>query len=84
MELVTYLGQGRGGVTPATPLKVADFSMFLGYGRDNCQTNQVHVFDTANQTWSQPAIKGTPPTPRDSHSCTTVGDNLFVFGERMG
>lgn len=30
MELVTYLGQGRGGVTPATPLKVADFSMFLG------------------------------------------------------
>lgn len=29
MELVTSLGQGRGGVTPATPLKVVDFSMFL-------------------------------------------------------
>lgn len=29
-------------------------------------------------------IKGTPPTPRDSHSCTTVGDNLFVFGGTDG
>lgn len=29
-------------------------------------------------------MKGTPPTPRDSHSCTTVGDNLFVFGGTDG
>ncbi|XP_035543495.1 tRNA wybutosine-synthesizing protein 2/3/4-like isoform X3 [Juglans regia] len=29
-------------------------------------------------------IKGTPPTPRDSHSCTTVADNLFVFGGTDG
>ncbi|XP_021674892.2 uncharacterized protein LOC110660772 isoform X2 [Hevea brasiliensis] len=58
--------------------------VFGGYGKDNCQTNQVHVFDTAMQTWSQPVIKGTPPTPRDSHSCTTVGDNLFVFGGTDG
>ncbi|KAM1322928.1 hypothetical protein PS2_015413 [Malus domestica] len=58
--------------------------VFGGYGRDNCQTNEVHVFDTATHSWSQPAIKGTPPTPRDSHSCTTVGDNLFVFGGTDG
>ncbi|KAI9117247.1 hypothetical protein K1719_011413 [Acacia pycnantha] len=58
--------------------------VFGGYGRDNCQTNLVHVFDTATQTWSQPVIKGTPPTPRDSHSCTAVGDNLFVFGGTDG
>ncbi|XP_012080405.1 kelch domain-containing protein 3 isoform X2 [Jatropha curcas] len=58
--------------------------VFGGYGKDNCQTNQVHVFDTTMQTWSQPTIKGTPPTPRDSHSCTTVGDNLFVFGGTDG
>ncbi|XP_022728743.1 uncharacterized protein LOC111284284 isoform X2 [Durio zibethinus] len=58
--------------------------VFGGYGKDNCQTNQVHVFDTAKQTWSQPVMKGTPPTPRDSHSCTTVGDNLFVFGGTDG
>ncbi|XP_044486658.1 kelch domain-containing protein 3-like isoform X2 [Mangifera indica] len=29
-------------------------------------------------------IKGMPPTPRDSHSCTTVGDNLYVFGGTDG
>ncbi|KAJ8752439.1 hypothetical protein K2173_004075 [Erythroxylum novogranatense] len=58
--------------------------VFGGYGRDNCQTNQVHVFDTAKQIWSEPVIKGTPPTPRDSHSCATVGDNLFIFGGTDG
>ncbi|MCH79986.1 RING finger protein B-like, partial [Trifolium medium] len=39
---------------------------------------------TVNQTWSQPAIKGTPPTPRDSHTCSVVGDRLFVFGGTDG
>ncbi|KAK8537633.1 hypothetical protein V6N13_096556 [Hibiscus sabdariffa] len=58
--------------------------VFGGYGKDNCQTNQVHIFDTAKQTWSQPVMKGTLPPARDSHSCTTVGDNLFVFGGTDG
>ncbi|OWM65219.1 hypothetical protein CDL15_Pgr008808 [Punica granatum] len=58
--------------------------VFGGYGQDNCQTNLVHVFDSVKQTWSQPTVKGSPPTPRDSHSCTTVGDNLFVFGGTDG
>ncbi|KAL2935373.1 Kelch domain-containing protein 3 [Bienertia sinuspersici] len=58
--------------------------VFGGYGQNNSQTNKVHVFDTDTQTWSEPAIKGTPPTPRDSHTCTTVGDNLFVFGGTDG
>lgn len=29
-------------------------------------------------------MKGTPPSARDSHSCTTIGDNLFVFGGTDG
>ncbi|KAL9372484.1 hypothetical protein Peur_034728 [Populus x canadensis] len=58
--------------------------VFGGYGKDNCQTNQVHVFDTVNQTWSQPMLNGTLPVPRDSHSCTTVGENLYVFGGTDG
>ncbi|KAL0697889.1 hypothetical protein Bca4012_054011 [Brassica carinata] len=58
--------------------------VFGGYGTDNCQTNQVHVFDAAKQIWTQPLISGTPPPPRDSHSCTTVGDNLIVFGGTDG
>jgi len=37
-----------------------------------------------SQTWSEPPVRGTPPTPRDSHTCTAVGDNLFVFGGTDG
>ncbi|KAL9148457.1 hypothetical protein ABFS82_12G042500 [Erythranthe guttata] len=58
--------------------------VFGGYGKDQCQTNQLHILDTVNMLWSEPMVKGTPPTPRDSHSCTTVGDNLFVFGGTDG
>jgi N-acetylneuraminic acid mutarotase len=29
-------------------------------------------------------LNGTPPVPRDSHTCTTVGDNLYVFGGTDG
>lgn len=58
--------------------------VFGGYGRDECQTNDVHVFDTTKQMWSKPMVKGTPPSPRDSHTCTTVGHRLFVFGGTDG
>ncbi|KAM7280527.1 hypothetical protein ACFE04_007661 [Oxalis oulophora] len=58
--------------------------VFGGYGRDNRQTNQLHVFDTAQQTWTELVARGTPPIPRDSHTCTTVDDNLFVFGGTDG
>lgn len=58
--------------------------VFGGYGKDDCQTNQVHVLDTVNRIWSEPVMKGAVPIPRDSHSCTTVGDNLFVFGGTDG
>lgn len=39
---------------------------------------------TVNRIWSEPVMKGAVPIPRDSHSCTTVGDNLFVFGGTDG
>eukprot|EP00249_Psilotum_nudum_P013942 c24589_g1_i1 orf=335-1936(-) len=58
--------------------------VFGGYGKDNRQTNDVHVFDTLKQTWSKPMVKGTPPSSRDSHSCTTVGSCLYVFGGTDG
>ncbi|KAD2805962.1 hypothetical protein R6Q59_027963 [Mikania micrantha] len=58
--------------------------VFGGYGEDNTQTNKVHVYDTATRTWIEPDMQGTLPVPRDSHSCTTVGDKLFVFGGTDG
>ncbi|KAI6683243.1 hypothetical protein NL676_029156 [Syzygium grande] len=58
--------------------------VFGGFGKDNCQTNRLHIFDTVEQTWSQPTITGTPTAPRDGHSFTNVGDNLFVSGGTDG
>ncbi|CAN4088355.1 unnamed protein product [Withania somnifera] len=58
--------------------------VFGGFGDDNRHTNKVHVFDTVNRIWSEPLTKGALPSPRDSHSCTAVGDSLFVFGGTNG
>ncbi|KAI3785649.1 hypothetical protein L1987_44773 [Smallanthus sonchifolius] len=58
--------------------------VFGGYGEDNTQTNKVHVYDTTTRTWSEPDMQGTLPVPRDSHSCTSVDDKLFVFGGTDG
>ncbi|KAL0878008.1 hypothetical protein Bca101_027714 [Brassica carinata] len=72
--------------------------VFGGCGGDGCLTNQVHVFDNCEcssddsrngfyerrKRWSELMIRGVPPSPRDSHSCTAVGDNLFVFGGSDG
>lgn len=58
--------------------------VFGGFGDDNRHTNKIHVFDTVNRMWSEPLTKGALPAPRDSHSCTTIGDNLFVFGGTNG
>lgn len=41
-------------------------------------------FLSVTRTWSEPEMKGAVPIPRDSHSCTTVGDRLFVFGGTDG
>ncbi|KAF3612084.1 hypothetical protein DY000_02045742 [Brassica cretica] len=44
----------------------------------------VVIFVAAKQIWTQPIISGTSPPPRDSHTCTTVGDSLLVFGGTDG
>ncbi|WZY98174.1 hypothetical protein YC2023_070503 [Brassica napus] len=80
-ESSCYGGPGKRWGHTCNAIKGGSFLyVFGGYGKDNCQTNQVHVFDSAKQIWTQPIISGTPPPPRDSHTCTTVGDNLLVFG----
>ncbi|EFJ13495.1 hypothetical protein SELMODRAFT_424453 [Selaginella moellendorffii] len=58
--------------------------IFGGCGRDECQTNDVHVFDIGTHTWSKPVMKGTHPSPRDSHSSMAVGSKLYVFGGTDG
>ncbi|KFQ10315.1 Kelch domain-containing protein 1, partial [Haliaeetus albicilla] len=46
--------------------------------------NDVHVFDTTTQTWSQPAIRGgDPPQPRAAHTCAVLGNKGYIFGGRV-
>ncbi|KAL1532048.1 putative protein, contains kelch repeat [Salvia divinorum] len=54
--------------------------IFGGHDGEGARTNRVSVFDTVNMVWSEPEMNGTPPTPRDGHSCISIGDDLFVFG----
>lgn len=42
--------------------------------------NDVHVFDTARNWWSQPDVLGTPPLEREGHTASVVGRNMLVFG----
>jgi N-acetylneuraminic acid mutarotase len=58
--------------------------VFGGYGKDDCQTQDIYIFDSVKQTWTKPNIKGHPPTPRDSHTCVTMGEKLYVFGGTDG
>ncbi|EFJ14743.1 hypothetical protein SELMODRAFT_423317 [Selaginella moellendorffii] len=64
--------------------KISPTVRFSGYSRDECQTNDVHVFDFGMYTWSKPVMKGTHPSPRDNHSSTAVGSKLYVFGDTNG
>ncbi|CAN1296796.1 Rab9 effector protein with kelch motifs [Linum perenne] len=54
--------------------------IFGGYGRDNCHTNQVHVFDTETLVWKELSTMGQKLPPRAGHSTVSFGKNLFVFG----
>ncbi|XP_009981780.1 PREDICTED: rab9 effector protein with kelch motifs, partial [Tauraco erythrolophus] len=45
---------------------------------------QLHVFDTATLTWSQPDTHGDPPSPRHGHVVVAVGTKLFMHGGLAG
>ncbi|XP_024523561.1 rab9 effector protein with kelch motifs [Selaginella moellendorffii] len=36
--------------------------------------------DAATNTWGKPDVFGDVPAPREGHSASLIGDNLFVFG----
>lgn len=42
--------------------------------------NDVHVYDTARNWWSQPDVLGTPPIEREGHTASAVGRSMIVFG----
>ncbi|NXD24511.1 RABEK protein, partial [Spelaeornis formosus] len=53
-------------------------------GAEPVQDQQLHVFDTATLTWSQPETRGDPPSPRHGHAVVAVGTKLFIHGGLAG
>ncbi|XP_074829755.1 rab9 effector protein with kelch motifs isoform X3 [Natator depressus] len=47
-------------------------------GAEPVKDPQLHVFDTATLTWSQPEVHGNPPSPRHGHVVVAVGTKLFI------
>ncbi|KAJ0980164.1 hypothetical protein J5N97_008419 [Dioscorea zingiberensis] len=59
--------------------------LYVFGGNDGSRnTNDVHVFDTANGKWSKPLMSGSLPSPRCNHTCSTFGDVLIIFGGADG
>ncbi|XP_077991821.1 kelch domain-containing protein 2-like [Glandiceps talaboti] len=46
---------------------------------DGC-SNQLHVYNPANESWYEPIVMGDKPLPRSGHSATPIGDKLVIFG----
>ncbi|XP_042642522.1 rab9 effector protein with kelch motifs isoform X1 [Tyto alba] len=53
-------------------------------GAEPVRDQQLHVFDTATLTWSQPDTHGDPPSPRHGHVVVAVGTKLFIHGGLAG
>lgn len=53
--------------------------MFGGYDGKEC-LNDLMVLNLKNMEWTKPNPSGTIPEPRNAHTMTRCGDQLFVFG----
>jgi len=57
--------------------------VFGGYEEDIDQFSQdVHMLDLRSMEWSHLKPKGDPPSYRDFHSATAIGNFMYVFGGR--
>ena len=55
-------------------------SVIGGRAGESTLCNDVHIFDTAKDTWSTPAVSGTPPEVRDFLSLVTFEQYIILFG----
>mmetsp|Transcript_6463 Transcript_6463/g.14921 ORF Transcript_6463/g.14921 Transcript_6463/m.14921 type:complete len:372 (-) Transcript_6463:248-1363(-) len=54
--------------------------VFGGFDDGGCVVNDVKVLNVAFWRWTEPEIKGKPPSGRESHSACGFGDQMVVFG----
>lgn len=53
--------------------------VFGGCGANSDFLSDVHVLRLADMHWSQPKCLGTEPHPRFRHTCSEVGNLLYIF-----
>ncbi|WOL11796.1 rab9 effector protein with kelch motifs-like isoform X1 [Canna indica] len=79
--------------TPPSPREshsatvVGDDKLLIFGGSGEGETNylnDVYVLDLKNMTWTSPELKGDPPAPRDSHTATSIGNKLLIYGGDCG
>ncbi|XP_070576875.1 rab9 effector protein with kelch motifs-like [Ptychodera flava] len=46
---------------------------------DGC-SNELHVYNPANENWYEPIVMGEKPCARSGHSATLIGESLVIFG----
>lgn len=57
---------------------------FLGFFQENVYKSYIVVLFSVNRIWSEPLMNGGLPSPRSGHSCTTIGNDLIMFGGTNG
>ncbi|KAF9432469.1 Negative regulator of mitotic exit [Entomortierella beljakovae] len=45
--------------------------------------DSLHVLHTARREWNKPTIQGPLPTPRHSHTGSSVGTTMYIFGGQV-
>ncbi|NXG80018.1 RABEK protein, partial [Baryphthengus martii] len=93
LEIGTWESPAVSGVQPlprtfhTSSAAVGDRLYVFGGGEKGAEPvkdQQLHVFDTATLTWSQPDTRGDPPSPRHGHVVAAVGTKLFIHGGLAG
>ncbi|ELT93982.1 hypothetical protein CAPTEDRAFT_2628 [Capitella teleta] len=57
--------------------------IFGGYVADMDEySNELHALDFTTMTWSVVKTRGKPPSGRDFHSATAIGNQMYLFGGR--
>jgi len=65
----------------AHTMTVVGTKLFLFGGHSgNKHLKDLHIFDTENQTWSEPNTFGNPPKGLWGHTASLIGTKIYLFG----
>ena len=67
-----------------TALGVPAHLIVFGGANSSRRFNDVQLFDTADNHWSKPAVRGRPPLPRYYHCACLTRGSLLIFGGNDG